>query len=376
MTAGNVEIQGITLTSILHDSSTGEVVLQEVQTIQEKSSKSSNIFKNSPTLHLVSNWKASQIRVSDPDSITWIEGYPLNDTEIRKTIKVEFATVNPSDLLLATGELLSHEIGKDRLESKTFGLEYSGTDEKGTQIMGISTSGTLSNFIRTDSIYTWSVPKTWTLKDAATVPLAYTVVYNAFYLNGRKIKKGASILIYDGISGFGQAAINLAMSEKCEIIITYNSKDDKKLLRNLYPSIAEDRLYCSSDGFADQVLVKTRGEGVDIVIFNGSDLRTVETCFTCAKSSAKVIVIGDLQGAFSKSVGMEIFLKEVSLYSVIPNKVDDADPYKKEILAKMVKDGLRSGVVKPLYGTLYPRERLSNAFSDGVMKKVSGKVSK
>ena len=366
-------MQGIILTSILHDLSTGEVIIEVIQNQEEATLTSSNIAKIKPNFALVQNWRVNQTRVSDPDSITWVEGHLSDDLQSEKTVKVEYAAVNSSDLLLASGELVSEEIGKERLNPKSFGLEYSGIDSKGTQIMGIS-SNTLCNLTSSDSIYTWPIPKNWSLKDAATVPIAYTVAYNALYLKG-KIKKGGSILIYDGISGFGQAAINLAIHEKCEITVTYNAQDDKKLLQSLYPFIPENRLYSSVDAFADQILVKTRGEGVDMIIYNGSDLRTIETCLTCAKPNARVVVIGELQGAFSESVGMEIFLKEVSLYSVVPRRVAEADLYTKEILAKMVEDGLKSGVVKPLYGNLYDRDRLRKAFSDGLLKKVYGKVS-
>ncbi|XP_033219715.1 fatty acid synthase-like isoform X2 [Belonocnema kinseyi] len=373
ITAGGVEMQGISLKSILQDSSTGEVIIEGIQKPEKALLNSWNFTKIKQNLSVVQNWKANQIRVSDPNSITWVEGHPCNDLEIEKTVKVEYAAVNSSDLLLATGELVSEETGRDRLNPKTFGLEYAGISSKGTRIMGLSSSGTLSNVIRSDSIYTWTIPKSWSLRDASTVPLAYTVVYNALYLKG-KIKKGGSVLIYDGISGFGQAAINLATHEECEITITYNNNEDKKLLQNLYPFIPQNRLCCSTDAFADHILAKTKGEGVDIIIYNGSDLRNIETCFICAKANARVIVIGDLQGAFSESVGMEIFLKEVSLYSVVPRRVVEADLCTKEILAKMVEDGLKSGVVKPLYGHLYDRERLSMAFADSLVNKVYGKI--
>lgn len=366
-------MQGIFLTSILHDSSTGEVIIEGIQKPGKESLNSSNFSKIKENLSLVHNWKANQIRGSDPDSITWVEGHPCNDIEKEKKVKVEYAAVNSPDLLLATGELVSEEIGRDRLNPRTFGYEYAGIGSKGTPIMGLSSSSTLSNVIRSDSIYTWTIPKNWSLKDAATVPLAYTVVYNALYLKAT-IKKKESVLVYDGISGFGQAAINLATHEECEVTITYNTEEDKKLLQSLYPLIPENRLCCLTDAYADKILAKTKGEGVDIIIYNGSDLRNIETCLICAKPKARVVVIGDLQGAFSESVGMEIFLKEVSLYSVVPRRVAEADLYTKEILAKMVEDGLKSGVVKPLYGNLYDRERLRMAFSDGLLKKVYGKV--
>lgn len=364
---GGVEIQGIVLTSILHDSTQEEVTLQEIQKLKSKTLNTQS--------RLAQNWKADQMIPYDPNSIAWIEGFQIEDVATENTAKVEYASVDSSDLLQVIGKLVSSETGKKRLNPKTFGLEYSGIDAKGRQIMGLSSNGTLSNFITIDSIFTWEVPKNWSLKDAATVPLAYTVVYNALFIKG-KIQKGETILIFNGISGFGQAAINLAKNEQSDIFVTYKNEGEKKLLQKLFPFISKNHLCSLSDLFADQILMKTKGKGVDLIIYNGNDLGIIKTCLVCAKANARVVMIGDLEEAFGKSVGMEVFLKEVSLYSVIPRKVLlESDSSTKKNLAKMVGDGLKSGVVKSLYGNFYERESLRDAFLDGIMDKVNGKVS-
>lgn len=369
--AGGIEIKGIVLTPIHSDPTQGEVIVEEM----EKIKTTWNYTKLKRQSRLTQHWKAQQLVPSDPKSINWVEGCLVNDLPLEKIAKVEYSSIEASDILQVLGKLVTIDLGLNRLEPKTLGLEYSGVDSKGRQIMGLSSNGTLSNFITIDSVFTWEIPKNWSPKDAVTVPLAYTVAYNALFLKGR-IKKQETILIYNGTTGFGQAAINLAKNEQSDIFVVYKTQGEKKLLQKLFPFISMNHLCQSSDTFTDQVLMRTKGKGIDLIIYNGNDLSVIKRCLCCTKMNARVVVIGELEEAFGKSVGMEIFLREISLYSVIPRKVLlETDLMTKQTLARMVADGLKSGVVKLLFGNYYEREELEKAFMDGIAEKLNGKVS-
>lgn len=368
--AGGIEIKGIVLTPIHSDPTQGEVIVEEM----EKIKTTWNYTKLKRQSRLTQHWKAQQLVPSDPKSINWVEGCLVNDLPLEKIAKVEYSSIEASDILQVLGKLVTIDLGLNRLEPKTLGLEYSGVDSKGRQIMGLSSNGTLSNFITIDSVFTWEIPKNWSPKDAVTVPLAYTVAYNALFLKGR-IKKQETILIYNGTTGFGQAAINLAKNEQSDIFVVYKTQGEKKLLQKLFPFISMNHLCQSSDTFTDQVLMRTKGKGIDLIIYNGNDLSVIKRCLCCTKMNARVVVIGELEEAFGKSVGMEIFLREISLYSVIPRKVLlETDLMTKQTLARMVADGLKSGVVKLLFGNYYEREELEKAFMDGIAEKLNGKI--
>ena len=326
-------------------------------------------------LRSVSNWKASQILPGDPDSVIWMEGPESTENEKERLIKVEYSSVNADDLREAVGKLSTGPSKRNIFEGKTFGLEFSGLDSKGTRIMGISEKGSLCSSITPDPIYTWLVPESWSLKDAATVPLSYAVAYNALYLKA-EMQEENLILILDGSCGFGQAAINLAISNNCEVITTYANEEEKNFLRSRYPKIPETNLCAANNSVLRRhILDITKGEGVDIIICNTGDSQTLEAVFRCAKSNAPIVVIDDLEDFIHESVGLEIFLKEISLYSINPRKVTSASKKLKREIADMIKDGIAKGVVKPLHRKVYPRELLKNAFSDGISKKNFGKVS-
>ena len=328
----------------------------------------------------VANWKASQIRPGDLTSIYWVEEQCHENEDGSKIVKVEYSTINETDLILAKGEVTSdltngrHDIAKVKLGMKTFGSEYSGIDSKGTNVMGLSRSSTLASFTKVDSKFTWDVPKSWSLEEAATVPLAYVAIYKALYINA-ELQKRDSILIYDGTCPFGQAAINLALNEECEVFTTYNTKEEKEFLKKRYPSINQDHIFSSKDAFEDLILLVSKGEGVDLVIYNSSNLKKLESCFICVKNKAHVILVGNLRGSFSKSVGLGIFLKEVCLSSIIPKNLVHGEINMKKNIASLVKDGLEKGIVKPISSYVYSRHELRNAFVDGSQKIRYGKVT-
>lgn len=88
--------------------------------------------------------------------------------------QVHYAALISNQILAATS--LPESLNTSRIipEAK-FCMEYSGISNN-KKIMGLLPHGTLALKIKTDSVFTWDVPKHWSLEDAATVPLVYTLV--------------------------------------------------------------------------------------------------------------------------------------------------------------------------------------------------------
>ena len=62
----------------------------------------------------------------------------------------------------------------------------------------------------------WDVPATWSLKDAATVPVAYLTAYYALLMRAG-LRKGQSVLVHSGTGAVGLAAIRIAHFRGCEV---------------------------------------------------------------------------------------------------------------------------------------------------------------
>lgn len=54
-------------------------------------------------------------------------------------------------------------------------VDYSGWTD-GQKVMGLAKYDTKSNKVSTDSILKWQIPEFWTMEDAVTVPVTYSLV--------------------------------------------------------------------------------------------------------------------------------------------------------------------------------------------------------
>ena len=61
----------------------------------------------------------------------------------------------------------------------------------------------------------WDVPAAWSLKDAATVPVAYLTAYYSLLMRAG-LRKGQSVLVHSGTGAVGLAAIRIAHFRGCE----------------------------------------------------------------------------------------------------------------------------------------------------------------
>ncbi|XP_051172618.1 fatty acid synthase-like [Leptopilina boulardi] len=321
-------------------------------------------FPISSNLRQVSNWIARQHNGSDLESISWVEEYVKKS---ENTIKVEYSSLNEQDIFLATAKIT---LENTRLETKLFGQEYSGIDLRGNRVMGITQSGAFSKFTSSVADYTWKIPSNWSLEDAATVPLAYTIAYLSIVIKG-ELKNNESVFVFDGSCSIGQAILNLALNIKSHVFSGYANCNAKKFLENNYSNI---QILNTVDSFPEEILSLTKGNRVNLVIYNGNDLSKLEDCLKFVNHKGKVIVIGNLQDSFNKSIGMQIFDDGVKVLSIIPTKLINLDVTMKRKLSQMIVNGIETGIVKPLPKRVYSREMLTNAFIDTSLKSFFEKI--
>jgi fatty acid synthase len=132
--------------------------------------------------------------------------------------------------------------------------------------MGILPAQALATTVVCNTEYTWRVPDTWSLKEAATVPVVYATAYYALVMRGR-IKRGDRVLIHGGTGGVGQAAITIALQYGCEVFTTVGSQDKRDFLRTRFPQL-NDKHFANSRAtdFEQHIRHHTKGRGVDVVL--------------------------------------------------------------------------------------------------------------
>ncbi|CAF1684574.1 unnamed protein product [Didymodactylos carnosus] len=77
------------------------------------------------------------------------------------------------------------------------GMEFAGIDSSGHRIMGLLSAKGLATKVEIDRRYTWRVPETWSLEQAATIPVVYSTAYYALIIRGQ-LKHGETVLVHAG----------------------------------------------------------------------------------------------------------------------------------------------------------------------------------
>lgn len=220
----------------------------------------------------------------------------------------------------------------------------------------------------------WSVPDEWSLEDAATVPCAYFTVFYAFYYFG-KLKKGEKVLIHSGSGAVGQAAINVALSEGCEVFTTVGTPEKRKYIREAFPSIDDDHIGNSRDtSFEQMVMKQTRGKGVDIVL-NSLAEDKLQASIRCLGYRGRFLEIGKFDMSVNNQIGMEIFLKEISFHGIVLDAIINSISIEisKEIY-HFLNAQMNRKCIKPLVRKCFEKNQLEEAFRYMAAGKHIGKV--
>ena len=110
------------------------------------------------------------------------------------------------------------------------------------------------------------MPESWSLEEAASVPVVYCTAYYSLVSRGR-LRRGDSVLIHSGSGGVGQAAISISLSLGCEVFTTVGSQRKVDFLMSKFPELSRDHiLYSRSAKFEEDILNMTKSKGVNVVL--------------------------------------------------------------------------------------------------------------
>uniref|UniRef100_A0A1B0G5K6 Uncharacterized protein n=1 Tax=Glossina morsitans morsitans TaxID=37546 RepID=A0A1B0G5K6_GLOMM len=314
----------------------------------------------------------------DLSSLRWIEG-PFNPKIC--DIKIAYSSLNFRDIMLATGRLAVELFGDSRLDQNcVLGLEYSGIHTKtGRRIMSMVAKGGVGSYVEKASELIWDVPKNWSLKDAATVPVVYITVYYAFFMVS-DIRKGKSILIHAGTGGIGLAAIRVALAYNLEVFTTCSTAQKKQFLLETFPQLKESHIGNSRDtSFERMIIRETNGKGVDFVLNSLSEDKLLASV-RCLGFRGNFLEIGKFDMANDTKLGMSCFLKEIKFNAVLADRLLTAPD--EEIanlliwqhLKCLLDNDIANGIIQPLPATVFQAHEIEQAFRHMVGGKHIGKV--
>uniref|UniRef100_A0A8D8UL46 Fatty acid synthase n=1 Tax=Cacopsylla melanoneura TaxID=428564 RepID=A0A8D8UL46_9HEMI len=319
----------------------------------------------------------------DMSSLTWEQG-PIDvkswkpherDTAQLGLAQIYCASINFRDIMLTTAKLAPEVIEQRRLyQHCVIGFEFSGRlRDTGKRIMGMTSGRSLSNCCEIDLQLCWEIPDEWSLEEAATVPVVYATAVYAMFVCGQ-MKRGESILIHAGSGGVGQAAIYLAKFMNAEIFTTVGTPEKREFIKKTFPFIKEENIGNSRDTSFEQLVMKrTKGKGVDLVLNSLAEEKLLAST-RCLAHGGRFLEIGKFDLAQNNPLGMEMFLKETSFHGVMLDNFFFAEREWKLSLVKSLQKAIDAGAVFPLNRTVFPEDKVEDAFRYMAAGKHVGKV--
>ncbi|XP_071578880.1 fatty acid synthase-like isoform X1 [Temnothorax nylanderi] len=311
----------------------------------------------------------------DLSTFCWIENSLSVESRREDLVRVVYSSLNFKDVMLATGKLASSQaISRGRLfQYIPLGLEYVGFDTNGQRVMGIRDTDCIANVIEKDKDFCWKIPDAWTFEAAATVPCVYSTVYLALYIYG-KIKKGDKILIHSGTGGIGQAAIHLALKERCEVFTTVGTSDKRNFIKKMFPTILDEHIGNSRDTSFEQIIMReTNGRGVDIVLNSLAEEKLIAS-IRCVAKNGRFLEIGKFDLISNNPLDMSVFQRGISFYGILLDNMCTGNHKYKSLLSKMVADGLEDGTIKPIQVKVFSKTEVEEAFRYMASGKHMGKI--
>lgn len=281
-------------------------------------------------------------QVGDPSTLKWFECQTDSSS-----IDVVYSALNFPDVLLSPGHLRDNA----RREKEHFlGMEFSGIHGvTKTRIMGVAQQSAIASNVITSPL-NWKIPKSWTMEEAVTVPLAYITVYYAFF-HRIMIKKGQTIFIKLDSCGIGLAAIRVALAYGLEVFTICHNEESRILLLNTFPELKESHVANSREiSCEDMIVSETNSKGVDLML-NSLSGGKIQNC----------IAVG---GTFLETGSVDNVLKQkldtnVSITCVMANLLlrNLSDPILQKIKDTITID-IQQEIIKPLPFTVFSAKNI------------------
>ncbi|KAF2906136.1 hypothetical protein ILUMI_00040 [Ignelater luminosus] len=253
-------------------------------------------------------------------------------------ISMEYIGINACDETLLLGDKYDQELGS---------IDYAGITSSGKRIMGLAQMNVNLHKLIPDSVLSWDIPQKWSMEDAATVPYAFVLAYYALVTKAG-ITPGETVLVHNGCTPFGLAAILLAAKHSSFVFTTVTSDRQRSYLKKFFNFMHDKCILTSrSTSFEAHLLTATAGKGANIILncVSGSMLNA---SLRCIANMGRFIQLGKFDLEENMEIGMRVFARNVHFCSVTIEDVFCAADDVKETIRNLITKGLESFAVRPL----------------------------
>lgn len=284
-------------------------------------------------------------------------------------IEVRATGLNFKEVLLALG-LLPAPANK----SIEFGLECAGTIVAigegvtdfhiGDDVIAFGSS-CFSRRITTPASLVAPKPLRLSWEEAATIPVAFMTAYYALIELGR-LRRGESILIHAAAGGVGMAAVKIAQNIGAKIFATAGNPDKRGFLKSLG---IEHVMDSRSLAFADEVIERTEGRGVNVVL-NSLSGDFIPKSLSVLAPYGRFLEIGKRDIYENSNLGMRAFEKNLSFFAIT---LEPEVPNFSAMLHDLVQQ-FNDGELSPLPHRTFPIAEVTSAFDYMARAKHIGKI--
>lgn len=280
-------------------------------------------------------------------------------------IAVRAVGLNYKDVLLATGRLSEEAVEEGYCGARP-GMECSGIVEAvgpgvrnvkpGDRVYAIAQLS-FSSHVVTRATIVGQMPDAMSFAEAATLATVFFTAHYALRTLAR-LKAGETILIHGAAGGVGLAAIQYARRAGAHIIATAGSPDKREFIRKLG---VDHVLDSRSLQYAEQVMERTRGRGVDVIV-NSLAGEAVRRNLDVLRPFGRMIELGKRDFFANARLGLRPFRKNVSFFGVDVDQMVTHEPaMTAELFAEMALE-ISAGAYRPLPLRSFPAERIDEAY--------------
>lgn len=272
-------------------------------------------------------------------------------------IRVRATAVNRADLLQRRGMYPAPSDAPADIP----GLEFAGEVEAigagvqehkvGDRVFGLAGGGTYADLLVVPARTAIAMPAGMSFVEAAAVPEAFITAYDGLVLQG-ELAAGEDVLIPAVGSGVGTAAVQIARAIGARPIGT--ARTASKLDRAAAELELEERILVEAGRFANDVLARTNGRGVDVVLeLVGGDYFAED--IACLAPKGRIVLVGLMAGAQAQVDLGTVLRKRI----VIRGTVLRSRPLEEKIavsqsFARHLVPLFARGALKPVVGGVLP----------------------
>ncbi|HEV2131484.1 MAG TPA: SDR family NAD(P)-dependent oxidoreductase, partial [Longimicrobiaceae bacterium] len=227
----------------------------------------------------------------------------------------------------------------------------------------------LASHVRVDARLAARKPAALSFQEAATLPVALLTAHYSLEHLGR-LSAGERVLIHSATGGVGLAAVQLARQIGAEIFATAGSEEKREYLRSLgIRHVFDSR----SLAFAQEVLERTGGEGVDVVL-NSLSGEAINRGLSVLRPYGRFLEIGKRDIHENSRIGLIPFRNQLSYFVI---DLEHGARERPALLGGMLRDlmaRVEAGQLTPLPRRVFGVSEVVDAFRHMAQARHIGKV--